>query len=197
MHRFVESIKVKDGIIENIEYHNRRFEFTMLSFFKSAWKINLADLITVPEKYTKGVYKCRVVYSSGIEKIEFTPYSKRYIRTVKLVYDNEIDYTFKYEDKSSLDKLKALYPDYDEILIVKNGMVTDSSFSNIAFFNGTEWLTPAVPLLKGTKREKLISDGFIYPVAIRPDDIHDYKKISFINAMLDLGESETGTGSIA
>ncbi len=196
MLRFVESIKVKDGIIENIEYHNRRFEFTMLSFFESVEKINLADLISIPEEYTKGVYKCRLVYSSKIEKIEFTAYHKRNIQTVKLVYENEIDYSFKCEDKSSLDRLKALHPDYDEILIVKNGVVTDTSFSNAALFNGTEWHTPAAPLLKGTKREKLISDGFIHPVDIRPDDIQRYTKLSFINAMLDLGESEIDTGSI-
>jgi len=196
MHRFVESIKVKDGIIENIEYHNRRFEFTMLSIFKSAEKINLADLITVSEEYTKGVYKCRIVYSSKIENIEFAVYNKRKIRTVKLVHDDEIDYSFKYEDKSSLDRLKALHPDYDEILIVKKGLVTDTSFSNAAFFNGTEWHTPASPLLKGTRREKLISDGFIHPVNIRPDDIQHYTKVSFINAMLDLGESETDTSNI-
>lgn len=197
MHRFVESIKIKDGMIENIEYHNRRFEFTMMSIFKSAEKINLADLISVPEEYTKGIYKCRVVYSSVIEKIEFAPYIKRNILTVKLVHDNEIDYSFKYEDKSSLDRLKALYPDYDEVLIVKNGIVTDSSFSNVAFFNGTEWHTPAAPLLKGTRREKLISDGFIHPVDILPDDIQSYTKISFINAMLDLGESEVEIQNIS
>jgi len=196
MLRFVESIKIKDGITENIEYHNRRFESTMLSIFKSTGKIDLADLIQVPEEYTAGVYKCRVVYSSKIEKIEFDAYQKRNIRTVKLVYDNKIDYSFKYENKSSLDRLKSLHPDYDDVLIVKNGLVTDSSFSNVAFFNGTEWHTPAAPLLRGTRREKLISEGFILPVEIQPDDIQRYTKISFINAMLDLGESETDIHSI-
>jgi 4-amino-4-deoxychorismate lyase len=191
MHRFIESIKIKDGLIGDIEYHNRRFESTILHFFKNTDKINLADMITVPEECVSGICKCRVLYSSVIEKIEFAPYQKREIRTVKLVHDNGIDYSFKYEDKGSLNRLKALHPDYDEILIIKNGLVTDTSFSNVAFFNGTEWHTPAAPLLKGTRREKLISDGLIHTVDIKADDIHRYKKISFINAMLDLGQSET------
>ncbi len=196
MIRFIESIRIEDGDIENIEYHNRRFESTIQSIFKNSEKINLADFITVPEECLSGIYKCRVVYSSVIEKIQFAPYHKRDIRTVKLVHNNEIDYSFKYEDKSSLDRLKAQHPEYDEILIVKNGLVTDTSFSNIAFFNGTDWHTPAVPLLKGTRREKLVSDGFIHPVNIRPDDIKHYTKLSFINAMLDLAESETDTSGI-
>jgi 4-amino-4-deoxychorismate lyase len=196
MHRFIESIKIKDGLIGDIDYHNRRFESTIMHFFKITGKINLADMIKVPGEYLSGIYKCRVIYSSVIEKIEFALYHKREIRTVKLVHDNGIDYSYKYEDKSSLDRLKELHPDFDEILIIKNGLVTDTSFSNVVFFNGTEWHTPASPLLKGTKRQKLISDGLIHPVDIKADDIHRYKKISFINAMLELGESETDISTI-
>jgi len=196
MLRFVESIKISNGTISDLEYHTRRFNATMIAVFGKIISTDLIDLLRVPEEYSSGIYKCRILYSSSIEKIEFAPYHKREIRNIKLVYDNTIDYTFKYEDKSSLEKLKALHPEFDDILIVKNGIITDTSFSNAAFFDGAEWYTPSSPLLRGTKREKLISAGIIKPAEIRPEDIHYYKKLSFINAMLDLEDSMINTDCI-
>ena len=39
----------------------------------------------------------------------------------------------------------------DEILITRNGLLTDTSIANIALFNGKEWHTPKHPLLKGVQ----------------------------------------------
>jgi 4-amino-4-deoxychorismate lyase len=77
----------------------------------------------------------------------------------------------------------------DDILIIKNGNVTDTSFSNIVFFDGTKWLTPAQPLLRGTKREKLIRENIIFEETITKNEIQRFQNAVLINAMIDIEES--------
>ena len=39
--------------------------------------------------------KCRIVYEEGIKEIGYLPYSMREIRTLRMAYSDEIDYTYK------------------------------------------------------------------------------------------------------
>ena len=78
--------------------------------------------------------------------------------------------------------------DCSDILIVKNGFITDTSFSNIIFLKCGRWYTPNTPLLKGTKRAKLLDLGLINERSIRPEEMGNYEKVGLINAMLELGE---------
>lgn len=42
------------------------------------------------------LYKARVVYGAGgIKLVEYAPYQMRTIRSLKVVEDDEIDYTYK------------------------------------------------------------------------------------------------------
>ena len=74
----------------------------------------------------------------------------------------------------------------DDILIIKNNKITDTSFTNIAFYDGIKWVTPAFPLLKGTKRQKLIDENKIIEVDILLSDLNKFKKAILFNSMLDL-----------
>ncbi|MCA1759522.1 MAG: aminotransferase class IV, partial [Bacteroidales bacterium] len=76
----------------------------------------------------------------------------------------------------------------DDIIIVKNGCITDSSFANIVFFDGVKWWTPDTPLLPGTQRAKLLEENKIFECRITPKDISIYSKVGLINAMNDLNE---------
>lgn len=67
-------------------------------------------------------------------------------------------------------------------------MVTDSSFSNLAFYDSGKWFTPETFLLNGIMRQKLLADNIIHEKKIAVNDMKKYEKISFINSMLDLGE---------
>jgi 4-amino-4-deoxychorismate lyase len=82
---------------------------------------------------------------------------KGVIESLKLVEDNTISYRHKYSDRSHLLELMNMRGDCDDILIVKDGYITDTSFSNIVFFDGDKWVTPARPLLRGTMRESLLT----------------------------------------
>jgi len=70
-------------------------------------------------------------------------------------------------------------------LIVKNSLITDTSIANIAFFDSIRWVTPALPLLKGTTREKLLREGKIFEENIHVDDLERFSKVALMNAMID------------
>ncbi len=77
----------------------------------------------------------------------------------------------------------------DDVLIVKNGLLTDTSYANIAFFDGVQWLTPATPLLAGTRRQQLLEQGVITEATLHPSDLKQFKFAKLMNAMLTWAES--------
>jgi 4-amino-4-deoxychorismate lyase len=94
-----------------------------------------------------------------------------------------IVYDYKFTNRDSINELFKQKGTCDDILIVKDGLVTDTSFANIAFFDGMNWLTPEKPLLQGTCRERLISEHQIFPKMITVDKIFEYKYFTIFNAM--------------
>ncbi|OHD64437.1 MAG: hypothetical protein A2176_00525 [Spirochaetes bacterium RBG_13_51_14] len=189
MCRLVESIKVEDGRPRNLTFHNRRMNSARSALFGRSDHIDLGGVLTVPSSCRSGVFKCRVVYAHDIIAVEFVRYERRIIRSLKAVYDDVIDYAYKYEDRESIQKLLEQKEDCDDILIIKNNLVTDTSFSNITCYDGDRWVTPSTPLLKGTKRDSLLSEGIIEEEIISVSDLRRFFRLSFINAMLDLGDS--------
>lgn len=188
MCQLVESIKLKDGAIQNLEYHQMRMNRSMDELFPKGEKINLATVISIPDNFASGIFKVRVLYGNSVQKIEIEPYTFRTIQSLKVVHHESIDYHLKYTDRQILQKLFAQRENYDDIIIVKNGSVTDSFAANLLFFDGETWVTPNSPLLKGTKRQLLIDQGFVFEKKIRVEDIRSYQKIGLINAMIDLEE---------
>jgi 4-amino-4-deoxychorismate lyase len=156
--------------------------------FNSGDNVDLEAIISVPDEFRTGVVKCRIAYAREIEQIEFIPYMKPAISKLRLVISDEITYDHKMSDRSALAALFSKRGDADDILIVKHGMITDTSIANVAFFDGSRWLTPARPLLCGTKRQKLIDENAIAEADIRVPDLQHFERASCINAMLDLDE---------
>jgi 4-amino-4-deoxychorismate lyase len=184
----VESIKIKDGIVYDIEYHNRRMNETRFALFGAEDSINLAEQIIIPETFSKGLVKCRVLYNLGVRSVEFQNYSFRKVEEISLITDDEIDYTFKYADRKKLEyyanQVAPAIP-----LFVKNNRITDTSWANIVLYDGTIYSTPAFPLLKGTKREKLIQQKRIIEEDIKIDQLVNYNSLFIINAMIDLEDN--------
>ena len=179
--KFFETIKIENGRTKHLAYHNRRLERTLRTYYPDAIPIDLADYIEPPKE---GLWRCKVIYSDTIESIEYFPYTPRHIKTFKLI-EADIDYDYKYLDRSAIDALFAKRGEADEIIIVKNGLLTDTSIANIALFNGYEWHTPQTPLLPGTTRERLIKAGLLIPKKILAKDLKHYKKIALLNAMIE------------
>ncbi len=142
------------------------------------------QIANLKEHERLGLFKCRVIYSIQIEIIEFIPYNIPSIKSLKIVVDNQIEYSHKYLNRAQLHKLYEQKDDCDDILIAINGLITDTYFANILFYNGKEWVTPAKPLLKGTQRAKLLQEEKIKTADIRLEDLKYFEKARMINAMI-------------
>lgn len=182
----LETIKIVDGKPQNLDFHQKRFENARKSMFGLKNFDLLSEIIKVPEFAQNGLFRCRLLYKEKIEKIEFLPYNFRQIKTLRLVESNGIDYSYKFADRSELENLFAQKGDCDDIIIVKNGLITDSFAANLVFYDGQKWWTPDSPLLKGTKREKFLAEKTISACKIELSDLQKYSKVGLINAMIDL-----------
>jgi len=197
MFRFIETIRYQNGVLHHMEYHNERFNRTRKEFCKCHKYKKIEDIIEIPSGLSSTVYKCRLIYGRLIEKTEFLPYRIKEITQLKLVYNDTIDYSWKFKDRQAIDELMKQRGECDDIIIVKNGHLTDASYANLAFYDGDQWYTPASPLLKGIMRTMLLDKGLLREADIRPEDIKRYSKIRLINSMMDLDEGiELNTSAI-
>ena len=190
MYQFIETIKIQEGKLCNIDFHNHRFNATRQLFFPKTEAADLNELISIPDDCKKGVFKCRMEYDDYIRSVSFTPYQIKDIKRLKLITCNEIEYNFKFKNRQTLETLFGQRNDCDEILIVKNNHITDTSYSNIIFYDGRGWITPKSPLLKGTKRAYLLAQGIIKEEDILLSGIKNFKKVALINAMLDIEDCQ-------
>ncbi len=179
----LETIRISDGTPQNLFLHEKRMNASRRKLFGSTGDISLAEHILVPDDCLKGIYRCRVIYEESIKSVEFSPYRPAAIRTLKLVHADDIDYSLKYLDRSCLTGLidRGVA---DDVLIIRNGFVTDTSYSNIVFTDGSHWVTPDTPLLHGTMREKLLREGAIKEEGITVADLGRFTHFRLINAML-------------
>ncbi len=190
MYPLLETIKCDEGKFCNLEFHQARLEKSQKEYFGISPKIKLTEEILIPEFAKNGLFRCRVIYSEQIDSIEFFPYQFRIIKSLKIVEDNKIDYRYKYSDREKLNGLFEKRGNCDDIIIVKNGCITDSFVSNLVLSDGEKWRTPDTPLLPGTQRERLLKEGKIFESRILVDDISNFKKVGLINAFNDLTEMQ-------
>jgi len=183
MYRLVESIRLQDGAFHNLPYHQQRMDESVRRLSGSPNRIRLANvLIPIHEK---GLYKFRLVYTTeGAWQHTITSYQPVRVNSLQVVYNDEINYSCKFENRSNLQKLFAGRGLADDVLIVKNGLVTDASYSNVVFFDGRHWVTPSTPLLPGVMRQVLLDAGEVRAEEIPVRAITTFKKVKLINALL-------------
>lgn len=190
MHQFVETIRIEGGKAMNLPLHEARMNATRAHFAPHAAPISLQKWLDDTPLSEERI-KARVVYDAdGVCETTFQTYKRREIQRLRMVEDNDISYTFKSTDRHELDHLLALRDGCDEVLIVKNGLVTDTSFTNVAFFDGHKWLTPAQPLLNGTMRQWLLQRGQLTEAQITPASLASFQRIMLFNAMIGAHELE-------
>ncbi len=71
-------------------------------------------------------------------------------------------------------------------IFVREGLITDTSFTNIVLKIGGELITPQKALLKGVMREQLLAEGIIKCGDLTVEDLSNCEAIYLINAMLPL-----------
>lgn len=194
MCRFIETVRIEGRTAWNMPLHDERMNATRRAVWGNMPPLRLEDVIR-PALYSSRT-RCRIVYGREIERVEYFPYRIRPVHSLRLVPCGGVDYSFKYADRTGLDALFLQRGNADDVLIVRNGLLTDTSIANIALWNGSEWHTPAHPLLKGTRREELLRDGVIAEREIAVSALPEYRKICLFNAMLLFGEVELPCTSV-
>jgi 4-amino-4-deoxychorismate lyase len=198
MSRYFETIRLLNGELLNLGFHQERFERTRKEALGLRKHPLLEEVIRIPEGLESGLLKCRLTYRKEVELVEFEPQLPHAVRTLKLVFSDSIDYRYKYTDRSELEELFRQRKACDDILVVKHGCLSDSFYANVVLWNGKHWETPDTPLLPGTMRASLLRKGMINERRITPEDLSRYISLKLINAMNSLESApEISTDSIS
>jgi 4-amino-4-deoxychorismate lyase len=186
---FLETIRLQDGKFHFLSYHQQRMDRTRSHFDKEVLPLILSDYLSVSTKYSHGLYKVRVIYSDTIHEVTYQAYTPRPVSTLRVINADHVEYAFKYLDRSAINALYAQKGESDDILMIKDGLLMDTSYANIILSDGQYWYTPAQPLMMGTCRARLLESGEIIPADIYLDHLHEFKELRLINAMMNAEES--------
>jgi len=196
MSLLIESIKLLDGEFRNLFYHEQRMNRSLKLLCGLQDHFNLEEFLQNIERPLQGLYKCRIVYDDESKEVEFLPYQPNVINSIRIIEHDRISYEFKYLDRKTINRLYDLRKACDDILIVKRGFVTDSSYANIAFRKGKRWYTPWSALLKGTMRANLLERNIIQEEEIRIEDLQTFESFKLINAMFEFDAPEMNMSNI-
>lgn len=186
--KFLETIRIEpDGNIPLLPFHQQRVQNTWRAHHLQG---EIPDLGNVVQHITTGmVMRCRMVYDDTNIHIEYAPYAKSPLRTLGLIESN-ISYESKFSDRHDLEKIRSLRGKLDDILIVRNGFITDITIANIVFFRDNTWLSPAKPLLAGTRLLSLVASHTVRLADISPGELESYQGWKPVNAMRPFDEEE-------
>ena len=186
---FLETIRIQDGHAHHVADHIERMCRTALHFGFVAPPLP-ADLdALVPHDLRTGIVRCRIVYGHTLREITFTPYRRRRLERLIAVDAGAMDYAFKYADRSPLERPNIPLSEADELLFIRGGYVTDTSYTNLILRRGQELFTPDTFLLDGTCRRRLLRTAQVRTAQVRLSDLPAYDELLLVNAMMPLGEA--------
>ena len=189
MYPLFETVCVIRDTIQHAHYHEQRFRKSYFHFFGKNPDFALFDTVKLPQLEAGVKYKLKVSYGETDARWSLTPYENPIPASLQLVVANSIAYDSKFTDRNHLNTLHNQRNNADDVLIVKNGYITDSSYANIAFKKGEAIHTPKNPLLQGTCRARLIFEKGMIEKELKPRHLEQYDGFQLINAMNDLDEN--------
>jgi len=189
MYQFIETICYEHGLFRRLDLHNERCNRTRLHFFGLQPDIRIELHLAIPPPLINETVKCTLTYGIDILSIEYVAYKIRPLNSLQIVVDDTINYAFKYADRSGLTKLLEKRGQDDDILIVKNGLLTDISYANIIYLYKNKWYSQQNPLLFGTRLQHYLKEGRITPALLTPEDLPKFTEARIINAMISIEES--------
>jgi len=192
-----ETIRFDDGRAGIWSYHASRLYSSCLKLYGIPPAFDPEKAIEVPEACRMGVWKCRLLYNASACMVEWQPYVKRALKRLIVKDSENLDYQLKYTDRSALDGFGPGLGDDEEVLLVRNGLVTDTRYTNVALFDGLSWITPEHPLLPGTRRMELLDFNIIRQGVVKMTDLRAseeskeslYDRIRLFNAMIPWEEA--------
>ena len=190
MSLLLESIKLFNGEYFNVSYHEQRMNRSLKALCGFSEHFDLDEFLDKVDRPVDGLYKCRLTYDEESKDIEFLKYIPKEINTLQVVEHERIIYNYKYADRTLINRLYERRRSCDDILIVRQHLVTDTSYANIVFRRGRNWYTPWSPLLKGTMRAFLLERNIIREEEIRLEDVATFEGFKLINAMIGFDSEE-------
>jgi len=176
-----ETIRIEDGEIHNLKYHNNRMNRSRELEFDSYNTIDISNYLKdIPKK---GLYRAKVIYAENIINTTYYIYKAKKIESFVFV-ESDIEYPLKYTDRSKIESLSKLHSAHYEIIIIKSDLITDTSIANIAILKDARWLTPKKPLLYGTTRARLLENGKLFEADLSIDDLYTSNGFALMNAMI-------------
>ena len=188
MSLLLESILYQNGRFPLLEYHIRRME---KSCREMGWELpgELDRHLTPPPVVGEGKYKVRILYDRAIADSEWIAYQKMQPVRVGLVNAGDFSYRLKFADRSFFSAQREKWRTFDDLIFVKNGLVTDSSYCNVLARIDGRWLTAEKPLLKGVRRSFLLDGGLIETTDLKPFHLLEKaEEIRLINALMPLDD---------
>lgn len=189
MSLLLETIRVNQGKAENLQAHEDRISHSQLALEGIRMLAPLPEIFEENPPPSSGLLKARLVYNHDLYKLEYSDYQKKEIQGLKIWQDQSIYYPFKFANRSLLECMKKSLPEHTEALIVIGDRITDTTYTNVAFWNGKKWLTPQYPLLKGTMRDSLLKKRVLEIQDISLPMLENYERIRLFNAMMPWEEA--------
>ncbi|MFK5881229.1 MAG: aminotransferase class IV [Sulfurospirillum sp.] len=189
----LETMLYENDKIQNLDYHQKRFDETRRVLFGDSSNISL-DRYIIPPKNRR--LKIRVIYNKTILKVEYQNIQIKDFRHFVLVQSSMV-YDFKYEKRDEINLLKKSFCKYDDIILCDKGMLKDTSIANIAVKLNNAWYTPEKPLLRGTARERLLDKGFLKKADLDINDLKKSSNFAIMNALIGFKEVNKGVFDVA
>ncbi|WP_339629075.1 aminotransferase class IV [uncultured Maribacter sp.] len=189
MYPLFESVCIANGEIQNGTYHESRFKSSFYALFGFNAKYSLFDNLNLPRIDKSLKYKLRIEYNEIGIKWTVSEYFNKIPTSLLFLKDDEIDYRLKYTDRKQLNYFHQQKGDFEDVLIINNGFITDATYSNILFTDGHKIITPSTPLLHGTCRTRLLAEEKIIEAPVSADSIHLFKSFQLINALNDFDKN--------
>ena len=187
MSQFIESIRIHNGVTENLTLHQKRVNKTLRQ--KAGEGLNLNRVLQKLQIPKNGLFKWRLEYTKDkIKQNQLIPYTSRSVKRIKLVEAPDLKYALKYSDRNSFEKLLT-QSNADDIIITQKGFITDASYSNLFFWDGQQWVTPSTPLLYGTQREIILKKKLAIEKQIHLNNLSNYTHFKRVNAMMKWEDS--------
>lgn len=184
-----ETLCIENGQVQNLALHQQRYENSLREFY-AGQPYKIFSLAKILQKNTalwanlqSPIIRCRIDYNATQYHLQCFPYQRKTYQRFHPVICDDIDYHLKYSDRAIFNELLKQKGDCDEIIIVKQGKITDCTIGNLILRQGSQWFTPDSPLLIGTQRSKLLQERKIIEREILLSDLHLYQEIRLINAL--------------
>ncbi|MBP4133868.1 aminotransferase class IV family protein [Gallibacterium anatis] len=184
-----ETLCIENGQVQNLALHQQRYENSLREFY-AGQPYKIFSLAKILQKNTalwanlqSPIIRCRIDYNATQYHLQCFPYQRKTYQRFHPVICDDIDYHLKYSNRAIFNELLKQKGDCDEIIIVKQGKITDCTIGNLILRQGSQWFTPDSPLLIGTQRSKLLQERKIIEREILLSDLPLYQEIRLINAL--------------